>query len=109
LNVHKLTARALLVLLLAGIFVPVAVAVAQPAPHACCARKPMQGSTAQIRDAGCDMRCCGMASTRRPVAAGPVVACRAIVETTSAIVRAERKEYFQPFSTCHFGRAPPVG
>ena len=38
---YRLTARLLLVLLLAGTFVPVATAVAAPAPHACCMRKPM--------------------------------------------------------------------
>jgi len=41
---HRLTARLLLVLLLAGVFVPVALAIATPAPHACCLRKPMQSS-----------------------------------------------------------------
>ena len=39
---HRLTARLLLVLLLAGIFVPVAMAISAPVPHACCMRKPMQ-------------------------------------------------------------------
>ena len=39
---HRLTARLLLVLLLAGIFVPVAMAVNAPLPHACCMRKPMR-------------------------------------------------------------------
>lgn len=39
---YRLTARVLLVLLLAGMFVPVAVAVSAPLPHACCMRKPMR-------------------------------------------------------------------
>ena len=106
--VHKLTARALLVLLLAGIFVPVAMAVAQPAPHACCARKPMHGSAAEIRDAGCDMHCCGAASTRPPVAAGPALVCGESGEVASAVVRAEQAKYIQPFSGRYSGRAPPV-
>ena len=38
---YRLTARLLLVLLLAGTFVPVAMAVSAPVPHACCMRKPM--------------------------------------------------------------------
>jgi hypothetical protein len=38
---YRLTARLLLVLLLAGMFVPVALAISAPLPHACCARKPM--------------------------------------------------------------------
>src|ERR1700690_2847107 len=39
---YRLTARLLLVLLLAGTFVPVAMAVSAPVPHACCMRKPMR-------------------------------------------------------------------
>ena len=38
---YRLTARLLLVLLLAGTFVPVAMAISAPVPHACCMRKPM--------------------------------------------------------------------
>jgi len=38
---YRLTARLLLVLLLASTFVPVAMAVSAPVPHACCMRKPM--------------------------------------------------------------------
>ena len=38
---YRLTARLLLALLLAGTFVPVAMAISAPVPHACCMRKPM--------------------------------------------------------------------
>ena len=38
---YRLTARLLLVLLLAGTFVPVALAISAPVPHACCMRKPV--------------------------------------------------------------------
>ncbi len=47
---HRLTARLLLVLLLAGIFVPVAMAVSAPLPHACCMRKPMHSHGSSSRD-----------------------------------------------------------
>ncbi len=47
---HRLTARSLLVLLLAGIFVPVAMAVTAPLPHACCMRKPMHNHGSSSRD-----------------------------------------------------------
>jgi hypothetical protein len=47
---HRLTARLLLVLLLAGIFVPVAMAVTAPLPHACCMRKPMHNHGSGSRD-----------------------------------------------------------
>src|SRR5277367_2338203 len=41
---HRLTARVLMVLLLAGVLVPVAEAITAPTPHACCLRKPMHDS-----------------------------------------------------------------
>ena len=40
---HRLTARLLLVLLLVGVFVPVALAISATSAHACCMRKPMHG------------------------------------------------------------------
>src|ERR1700689_3086813 len=40
---HRLTARALLVLLLVGVFAPVALAISAAPAHACCLRKPMHG------------------------------------------------------------------
>lgn len=43
-SMHRLTARLLLVLLLTGVFTPVALAITAPAPHACCIRKPMLSS-----------------------------------------------------------------
>ena len=58
---HRLTARLLLILLLAGVFTPVALAVAAPMPHACCMRKPMQGSQQsefQAPPGCCDHDCC---------------------------------------------------
>jgi hypothetical protein len=41
---YRLTARALLVLILVGTFVPVALAMTASAPHACCLRKPNHNS-----------------------------------------------------------------
>jgi hypothetical protein len=38
---HRLTARLVLVLLLVGIFAPVALAFSATPPHACCLRKPL--------------------------------------------------------------------
>jgi hypothetical protein len=58
---HRLTARLLLVLLLAGIFVPVAMAVTAPLPHACCMRKPMQNhgsSSRALQAVGSEHRSC---------------------------------------------------
>jgi len=47
---YRLTARLLLVLLLASALVPVALAISVPAPHACCMRKPMHEHGSGSRD-----------------------------------------------------------
>jgi hypothetical protein len=58
----RLTARFLLVLLLAGTFTPVALALSMPSPHACCARKVAHQHSSQgpaFQSVSCeDHRCC---------------------------------------------------
>lgn len=49
---YRLTARLLLVLLLASTFVPVAMAMSGPVPHACCMRKPMHDHGSGSREIG---------------------------------------------------------
>lgn len=78
---HRLIAKFLLFLGLAGNLVPVALAIAAPPPHACCVRKalhPCHGSMAAetdqllIRAANCCTRDCGRAvSTVRWACAQP--------------------------------------
>jgi hypothetical protein len=64
---YRLTARVLLVLLLAGTFVPVAMAISAPAPHVCCMRKPMHehgSGTIEVRAVdGRNGSCCPPAAT----------------------------------------------
>jgi len=60
---HRLTARLLLILLLAGVFTPLALAITAPMPHACCMRKPMHDagshdSQFQAPPSCCDHDCC---------------------------------------------------
>src|SRR5258708_17338607 len=47
---YRLTARLLLVLLLASTLVPAALAISTLAPHACCIRKPMHQHGSGSRD-----------------------------------------------------------
>lgn len=59
---QRQTARLLLVLLLVGIFAPVALAISAPATHACCLRKPLHddgyhGARIQAPNC-CDHNCC---------------------------------------------------
>ena len=63
---YRLTARLLVVLLFAGTFVPVAMAISAPVPHACCMRKPMHdhGSGREIQAvAGRNGNCCPSVTT----------------------------------------------
>jgi hypothetical protein len=64
---YRLTARLLLVLLLAGTVVPVAMAVSAPAPHACCVRKPMHDHGSDGREiqavGGQNHNCCPPVTT----------------------------------------------
>jgi hypothetical protein len=60
-DMHRLTARVLMVLLLAGVLAPVAMAISAPTPHACCLRKPMHDSRDaefQAPPGCCDHDCC---------------------------------------------------
>ena len=80
---HRLTARLLLLLALAGNLAPIALA-ATAAPHACCLRKglhhchdPLASETGQavIRDASCYKRdCCRAVNTTQTAHAQPPVA-----------------------------------
>jgi hypothetical protein len=64
---YRLTARLLLVLLLAGLFVPVAMAISAPLPHACCMRKAMHdhgSARGEVNAVGGQNRnCCPPATT----------------------------------------------
>lgn len=55
---HRLTARALLVIFLVALTAPLLFAVTAPAPHACCVRKPMRGQP-EFEAANCrEHDCC---------------------------------------------------
>src|SRR5438874_8126914 len=56
---HRLTARLLLIFLLAGTFVPAALAITAEPPHACCMRKMHSGEESQLRGVNHRHDCCG--------------------------------------------------
>lgn len=56
---HRLTARFLLTLMLVGTLTPLALAIAAPAPHACCMRKPMHGAATPNTEFHAPLQCCG--------------------------------------------------
>src|SRR5690349_9973443 len=108
---RRLTARILLVLLLVGVFAPAALAIASPAPHACCMRKPLNRQTpheAQFNTPGCcSHNCCG------PLTVSPWAQTKpsrgSAVNPRSASLLSELRPLLRTLDRHdgHSGRAPP--
>jgi len=109
---HRATARLLLVLLLVGVFAPVALAISAAPPHACCLRKPMHGRPShdaqfQAPPGCCQHDCCRPLTVSR----GVHLSSRAHAQATpgSTILQPERQpiHFASPVNLAHSGRAPP--
>ncbi len=104
---HRLTARILLVLVLVGMFAPLALATAGPPQHACCMRKgPAQRSFSQVHQMSGN--CCPPMATAQHARPG-----QARLRETAAIAStfpAEIESEFFPtvFRLLDYGRAPPA-
>ena len=77
----------MLVLLLAGVFVPVALAITAPMPHACCMRKPMhehgsQDSEFHAPPGCCNHDCCRPLTVSQWAELGPGVAISSSLPAT---------------------------
>jgi hypothetical protein len=72
---YRLTARLMLVFLLAGVFVPVGMAISVPLPHACCMRKAMHDHGSGVSEVqavgGRDHNCCPPFATAHWAELGP--------------------------------------
>ncbi len=109
---HRATARLLLVLLLVGIFMPVALAISAAPPHACCLRKPMHGRPShdaqfQAPPACCQHDCCRPLTVSR--GAHPASKTGAPAASASTILRSQRESigFASSVNYAHSGRAPP--
>jgi len=108
---HRLTARLLLVLLLVGVFVPVALAISAAPPHACCLRKPLHDSAHnaqfQAPPGCCQHDCCRPLTVSQWAHVTPRI-CAHVVPV-SATLQSERHADHVTTSVSHapFGRAPP--
>jgi len=109
---HRLTARLLLILLLVGVFAPVALAISATAPHACCLRKAMHNSSPHNTTFHAPASCCNH-DCCRPLTVShwaelspPANACAAPAATTlqATLRQARRTTGNDP---AHSGRAPP--
>ena len=109
---HRAIARLLLVLLLVGIFVPVALAISAAPAHACCLRKPMHGRSSHDAEfqapAGCCQHdCCRPLTVSQWAHVTPAVCSQ--VTPASATLESERQAtpFTVPVNHAHSGRAPP--
>jgi hypothetical protein len=109
---RRLTARFVLILLLVGVFAPVAMAIAVPTPHACCLRKPMDGGTSHTSEFSappgcCQHDCCRPLTVSQWAQLTPAAGTHFV--SASATLHSEQRP--NPFATdadnAHSGRAPP--
>src|ERR1700680_1749980 len=108
---HRVTARLLLVLLLVGVFVPVALAISAAPAHACCLRKPMHdgsshGAKFEAAPGCCQHDCCRPLTVSR----GGTLTSKTCAPTPgSTILQSERQPVHFPSSVncAYSGRAPP--
>jgi hypothetical protein len=108
---YRLIARALLVLLLMGSFIPLAVAATQPAPHACCMRKPMHDSSSQVQlhSLGCDGRsCCRGLVIPHGAQAAPATSCTTRPHSAARVSELPLLALSFGSDPSHSGRAPPA-
>jgi hypothetical protein len=109
---HRTTAKLLLILLLVGVFVPVALAVSAAPPHACCLRKPMHGRPShdaqfQAPPECCQHDCCRPLTVSRGVRLTSKTRTQAMPAST--ILQSEQQliQFASSVNSAHSGRAPP--
>ncbi|HXM21139.1 MAG TPA: hypothetical protein VN948_07740 [Terriglobales bacterium] len=109
---HRLTARLLLVLLLVGVFAPVALAISATPPHACCMRKPMHDRASHNAEFQAPPGCCQHDCCRPlPVPQWAHLSRSASAQVTpaSATLLSDRRplRFATTVNHAHSGRAPP--
>jgi hypothetical protein len=109
---HRRTARFVLILLLVGVFAPVALAISAPAPHACCLRKPMHDRSSHNSEFKAPPGCCQHDCCRPlPVSQWAHLTPPASAQPTPASTTKQSGQRPTPFAvdanSTHSGRAPP--
>jgi len=105
-----MTARLLLMLLFTGVFVPVALAISAPAPHACCMRKPMHqpgDAEFQAPPGCCNHDCCRPLTVSHFAQLKPAASDIVSPRATGFLSNAEPTHLICAFDVSHAGRAPP--
>jgi hypothetical protein len=109
---HRLTARLLLVLLLVGVFVPVALAISATPPHACCTRKPMHGRAShdaefQAPPGCCQHDCCRPLTVSQWAHVTPAASVAWMSASRSLRLEQRPIRFASKINSVHCGRAPP--
>jgi len=109
---HRLTARLLLTLMLVGLFAPVALAIATPAPHACCMRKPMHQHGPNLAElhtvpACCNHDCCHALTVSQSPCLLPSVGRQTLTFSTPLPVEQTAVTPIHLIRSSQSGRAPP--
>ena len=109
---HRAIARLLLVLLLVGIFVPVALAISATPPHACCMRKPMHDRSShnaefQAPPGCCQHDCCRPLTVSRGVRLSSKACAQATPASTILHSELQPIHFAASVNYAHSGRAPP--
>jgi hypothetical protein len=109
---HRLTARFVLILLLVGVFAPVALAITAPTPHACCLRKPMHDRSTHNSEFNAPPGCC-QHDCCRPLTVSQwahlTPSANAQLTSPSATLSSDRRpiRFATIVNSAHSGRAPP--
>jgi hypothetical protein len=109
---HRLTARLLLVLLLVGVFAPVALAISAAPAHACCLRKPMHGRASHDAEfhappGCCQHDCCRSLTVSQWAHLSPPATDQRTLACTSLRSAARPIGFATNVSRIYSGRAPP--
>jgi hypothetical protein len=109
---HRATARLLLVLMLVGVFVPVALAISAAPPHACCLRKPMHSRPShdaqfQAPPGCCQRDCCRPLTVSHGVRLTSKTGAQATPASTIVQSGRELVRFAASVNQAHSGRAPP--
>jgi hypothetical protein len=109
---HRLTARFVLVLLLVGVFAPVALAISAPAPHACCLRKPMHDRSSHNSEFNappgcCQHDCCRPLTVSQWANLSPAASAQRTAASTTLQSDQRPTHFAADLKNAHSGRAPP--
>jgi len=109
---RRLTARLLLIVLLVGVFVPVALAISAPPPHACCKRKPLDNSAShdcefQAAPTCCQHDCYRPLTVSHWVHLGPRSSAHVIDPSATLLLELRPVHRTVNLDASHSVRAPP--